>query len=112
MEEDRPEESGEAPASPPLPQRHTAVTPGPRASRLHEVHAQALRHMLGKVGWENFAGCFPVASKRAEGVLKQVQGQMVEKLGEKCEVRESFVLILHHLQALPNHHPKKKSAVG
>lgn len=74
------------PASPPLPQRHTAVTPGPRASRLKELYAQSLKRTLGKAGWENFKGCYPTVAKNAEGVLKQVQGQMVEKLGEKCEV--------------------------
>ncbi|RSM13732.1 hypothetical protein CEP52_001858 [Fusarium oligoseptatum] len=74
------------PASPPLPQRHTAVTPGPRAARLQELYSRSLRKTLGKIGWENVAGCYPTVAKRAEGVLRQVQGQMVEKLGEKCEV--------------------------
>ena len=75
------------PASPPLPQRHTAVSPGPRAARLQELYARSLKKTLGKIGWENVAGCYPTVAKRAEGVLKQVQGQMVDKLGEKCEVR-------------------------
>ncbi|RFN45375.1 kinetochore-associated protein nnf1 [Fusarium flagelliforme] len=77
----------EPPASPPLPQRHTAVSPGPRAARLQELYARSLKKTLGKIGWENVAGCYPTVAKRAEGVLKQVQGQMVDKLGEKCEVR-------------------------
>lgn len=77
----------EPPASPPLPQRHTAVTPGPRAARLQELYARSLKKTLGKVGWGNVAGCYPTIAKRAEGVLRQVQGQMVDKLGEKCEVR-------------------------
>lgn len=75
------------PASPPLPQRHTAVTPGPRAARLQELYSRSLKKTLGKIGWENVAGCYPTVAKRAEGVLRQVQGQMVDKLGEKCEVR-------------------------
>jgi kinetochore protein NNF1 len=81
------EPTEEQPASPPLPQRHTAVTPGPRAARLQELYSRSLRKTLGKIGWENVAGCYPTVAKRAEGVLRQVQGQMVEKLGEKCEVR-------------------------
>ncbi|KAF5027224.1 hypothetical protein F66182_640 [Fusarium sp. NRRL 66182] len=76
----------EPPASPPLPQRHTAVTPGPRAARLQELYARSLKKTLGKIGWENVAGCYPTVAKRAEGVLRQVQAQMVDKLGEKCEL--------------------------
>lgn len=74
------------PESPPLPQRHTAVTPGPRAARFQELYAQSLRRTLAKAGWSNFAGCYPTVARGSEGVLKQVQGQMVDKLGEKCEV--------------------------
>lgn len=77
------------PASPPLPKPHTAITPGPRAARLQELYAQCLQRTLSKLGWENVAGCYPTVAGRAEGVLRQVQGQMVEKLGGKCEV--SFV---------------------
>ncbi|KAF7545336.1 hypothetical protein G7046_g9591 [Stylonectria norvegica] len=74
------------PNSPPLPARHTATTPGPRAARLQELYAQRLQHTLGKLAWDKVAGCYPTVAVRAEGVLRQVQGQMVEKLGEKCEV--------------------------
>lgn len=72
--------------SPPLPQRHTAATPGPRAARLQQVFAQSLDRTLGKLAWDNFAGCYPTVARRADGVLKQVQTQMVDKLAEKCEV--------------------------
>ncbi|KAH7170277.1 Nnf1-domain-containing protein [Dactylonectria macrodidyma] len=87
------------PASPPLPQRHTAVAPGPRASRLQELYAQRLQRTLGKLAWENFAGCYPTVSKKAEGVLRQVQGQMVDKLGEKCE--KEFENIMVARQVIP-----------
>ena len=77
------------PASPPLPEKHVAATPGPRATRLRDLYAQALEHTLGKLAWDNFAACYPTVAGRAEGVLRQVQGQMVGKLGEKCEVKQS-----------------------
>lgn len=85
------QEQQQPPPSPPLPQRHTAVTPGPRASRFRELYAQSLRRTLGKAGWENFSSCYPTVARNAEGVLKQVQGQMVDKLGEKCEVRTNVL---------------------
>lgn len=72
--------------SPPLPQRHTAATPGPRAARLQQVYAQSLQRTLAKLGWDTVAGCYPTVARRADGVLRQVQAQMVEKLAEKCEV--------------------------
>ena len=79
---------GRGASSPPLPQRHTAATPGPRAARFQELYAQSLRHTLGKLGWDNVAGCYPTIARGAEGVLRQVQSQMVGKLGDKCEVSE------------------------
>ncbi|KJZ72893.1 hypothetical protein HIM_07656 [Hirsutella minnesotensis 3608] len=76
----------QGPASSPLPARPTAVAPGPRAIRLGETYAHALRRTLAKLAaWDNFAGCYPTIAARAEGVLRQVQEQMVDKLGDKCE---------------------------
>lgn len=86
-------------ASPPLPEKHVAATPGPRATRLRAVYAQALDHTLGKLGWDNFAACYPTVSSRADGVLRQVQGQMVAKLGEKCE--KEFDNIMASRQVVP-----------
>ncbi|KAL6404012.1 Kinetochore-associated protein NNF1 [Ilyonectria robusta] len=91
--------AADAPASPPLPSRHTAVAPGPRASRLQELYAQRLQRTLGKLAWQNFAGCYPTVARKAEGVLKQVQGQMVDKLGEKCE--KEFENIMVARQVIP-----------
>lgn len=76
------------PDSPPLPARHAPVAPGPRASRLGDIYAQALDHTLRRLAaWDSFAGCYPTVAARAEPVLRQVQGQMVDKMREKCEVR-------------------------
>ncbi|KND95062.1 Kinetochore-associated protein NNF1 [Tolypocladium ophioglossoides CBS 100239] len=99
-DDDDDDDDDDAPASPPLPPRHTPVTPGPRAARLQQLYGEALHHALGKVAaWDHFAGCFPTVAARAEGVLRQVQAQMVEKLGEKCE--KEFENILVARQVVP-----------
>lgn len=79
--------NNEAQAETQQQQSQQPVVPGPRASRLQELYAQSLKRTLGKLKWDNFAACYPTVASRAEPVLKQVQAQMVEKLGEKCEVR-------------------------
>ncbi len=75
------------PASPPLPSKHTAATPGPRATRLQEVFASSLKHTLDKISWANFAACYPTIATHAPGTLQAVQQQMVRLLGEKSSVR-------------------------
>ena len=77
-------QTGGPPPSPPLPQRHTPVAPGYRAERFQLLYAKSLERVLSKLSWDNFAPCYPTASRRAEAVLRQVQGQMVEKLGDRC----------------------------
>ncbi|KFA55848.1 hypothetical protein S40293_01950 [Stachybotrys chartarum IBT 40293] len=94
-----PAEPQPTPASPPLPPRHTAATPGPRAARLQELYAQSLRRTLAKLSWDNLAGCYPTVARRAEPVLRQVQAQMVEKLGDKCE--KEFDNIMAARQVVP-----------
>ncbi|KAL7822192.1 Nnf1 domain-containing protein [Trichoderma gracile] len=84
-----------APPPPPPPQ----AIPGPRAARLQELYAQSLRRTLAKLNWANFAACYPTVASRAEPVLRQVQAQMVEKLGEKCE--KEFESILVARQVVP-----------
>jgi kinetochore protein NNF1 len=73
------------PASPPLPARHTAATPGPRAQRLADLYESSLSHALAKVAaWDSFAACYPTAAQNAPGALKAVQRAMVARLGELC----------------------------
>jgi len=74
------------PESPPLPTKHTAVTPGPRAARLQALFASTLKHTLDKISRDNFAACFPTIATRAPGTLEFVQRQMVERLGAQCNV--------------------------
>lgn len=87
------------PASPPLPTPHKPVAPGPRAARLQEAYAKVLKRTLAQLRWDNFAGCYPTVARRSEGVLRQVQTQMVDKLGDKCE--REFDNIMASRQVVP-----------
>ncbi|KAI1868100.1 uncharacterized protein JN550_006588 [Neoarthrinium moseri] len=91
-----------APASPPLPARHTAVAPGPRAAKFQKVLDDSLRHTLGKIGWDNFASCFPTIAAQAPATLKLVQGQMVDRLGALCRKEFETVLQNRHVVARLN----------
>ncbi|KAG9505404.1 hypothetical protein J7337_002373 [Fusarium musae] len=105
-----PESEQDPPASPPLPQRHTAVTPGPRAARLQELYARSLKKTLGKIGWDNVAGCYPTVARRAEGVLRQVQGQMVDKLGENPHLLPPSAILAAHLTPALTAHQSQLNA--
>ncbi len=80
-------ESDPMPASPPLPTRHAAAAPGPRAARLAELYASSMARTLAKVSWDNFAACYPTAAARSPAALRAVQTAMVERLRELCDVR-------------------------
>src|SRR6266566_4387460 len=70
----------------PLPERHTAVAPGPRATRLLELYASSLAHTLSRISAPNFAACYPTVAARAPGVLAAVRKGMVGRLAVMCEV--------------------------
>ncbi|KAG6008786.1 hypothetical protein E4U54_008664 [Claviceps lovelessii] len=75
----------------PQPQPHQP--PGPRAQRLHQIHAASLTRTLDKLSYENLAPCFPTIARRAEPILRQVQSQMVHKLREKSEAEFEAILL-------------------
>ncbi|KAH8668339.1 Nnf1-domain-containing protein [Xylariales sp. PMI_506] len=83
---------GAAPASPPLPSRHIAVAPGPRAARFQAVLNDGLSRTLGKITWDNFAACYPTIAAQAPGTLKAVQKQMMDRLSALC--RKEFESII------------------
>ncbi|KAG5940472.1 hypothetical protein E4U53_007589 [Claviceps sorghi] len=67
--------------------------PGPRAQRLHQVHAASLARTLDKLSYDNVAPCFPTVARRAETLLREVQTQMVRKLREKSEAEFAGILL-------------------
>ncbi|KAI6362381.1 hypothetical protein MCOR25_006193 [Pyricularia grisea] len=91
--------TSEAPASPPLPARHTAVAPGPRATALQQAFDEALNRTLAKLEWDKFAACYPTVSARAPNSLRSVQQRVVGLLSEKC--RKEFQIILEERQVVP-----------
>ncbi|KAG9257269.1 Nnf1-domain-containing protein [Emericellopsis atlantica] len=66
-------------------------TPGARATRFTDLYAQALNHTLSKISYDNFRSCYPTIP---ESILRQVQAQMVGKLGDKC--RKEFDSIMEN----------------
>ncbi|WYZ40187.1 hypothetical protein EsH8_IV_000528 [Colletotrichum jinshuiense] len=78
------QQSQQPPASPPLPQKHTPVTPGPRATRFTQLYDLALQRTLQKVSYDNFSACFPTIAAHAPNTLRNVQKQMADYLEERC----------------------------
>ncbi|KAI8945480.1 Nnf1-domain-containing protein [Xylaria longipes] len=112
----RPEE---APASPPLPERHTALTPGPRASRFQATLDSALSHTLAKISWDNFAACYPHIAAHAPATLRAVQSQMVDRLRSLCKKEfdsiqqaRSVVAKLNELETLVSEADRRRKAAG
>ncbi|KFH48867.1 Kinetochore-associated protein-like protein [Hapsidospora chrysogenum ATCC 11550] len=87
MATEPPQQPASQTSTEPTPRQPPAAkpaTPGPRAKRFTDLYAQALDHTLGKLAWDNLSACYPTIAERAEPVLRQVQAQMVSKLGDKC----------------------------
>ncbi|OLN81674.1 Kinetochore-associated protein NNF1 [Colletotrichum chlorophyti] len=87
------DQSQQPPASPPLPPKHTPVTPGPRATRFTQLYDLALQRTLQKVNFDNFASCFPTIAAHAPNTLRNVQKQMVDYLEERCNKDFQSILI-------------------
>ncbi|KAI1368425.1 Nnf1-domain-containing protein [Xylaria arbuscula] len=120
----RPQEGGrgggeETPASPPLPARHTALTPGPRASRFQTTLDSALSHTLAKISWDNFAACYPHIAAHAPATLRAVQTQMVDRLRSLCKkefdsIQQSrnVVAKLNELESLVSEAERRRKEAG
>ncbi|KAI1423593.1 Nnf1-domain-containing protein [Xylaria sp. FL1777] len=112
-------QSQEAPASPPLPARHTALTPGPRASRFQTTLDSALSHTLAKISWDNFAACYPHIAAHAPATLRAVQTQMVDRLRSLCKkefdsIQQSrnVVAKLNELESLVSEAERRRKEAG
>jgi hypothetical protein len=66
-----------APA-PPLPS-----APGPRASRIQKLYADAIDHILKTCNYPNFASCFPTPAREVPQSMKHLHESFCEKLGDR-----------------------------
>lgn len=104
-------------ASPPLPSRHTAATPGPRAQRFQEMFSLALNHTLTKISPENFASCYPTVAAQAPAALAQIQRVMIDRFAELCnqefgrvQARYNVVPKLNELEGLVSDAERRRRA--
>lgn len=70
----------------------TPAAPGPRASALQKLYADAVNHIIKTCSYTNFASCFPTPAKQVPGSVKLLHEQFTEKLGES--MRKEFDSIL------------------
>ncbi|KAI5863232.1 Nnf1-domain-containing protein [Durotheca rogersii] len=118
-QQQRPRAQPPPPPSPPLPPRPAALAPGPRAARFRQVLDSSLAATLARVGWDNFAACYPTVAARAPAVLRAVQRQMVERLGQLCQKEFDSVLQsrnvvakLNELESLVSEAERRRDEAG
>ncbi|KAK2794780.1 hypothetical protein FQN52_007550 [Onygenales sp. PD_12] len=82
-----PSQSPSPPPPAPIP-----LTPGPRASRLHQVFTSALHRTLRANSYENFSACFPTPARHVPASLEALWRQLNAKL--EASAREEFEEVL------------------
>ncbi|KAK5627539.1 hypothetical protein RRF57_003254 [Xylaria bambusicola] len=119
QEQEQQGQAAPSPESPPLPARHTALTPGPRASRFQTTLDSALSHTLAKISWDNFAACYPHIAAHAPATLRAVQSQMVDRLRALCKkefdsIQQSrnVVAKLNELESLVSEAERRRREAG
>ncbi|KAK4545446.1 hypothetical protein LTR36_002796 [Oleoguttula mirabilis] len=76
----------------PTPQPPLPSAPGPRATALQKLYADAIAHLLKTCSYPNFAACFPTPAQQVPGSMKVLHEQFTAKLGEV--LRRNFDVIL------------------
>ncbi|KAK3997347.1 Nnf1-domain-containing protein [Cladorrhinum sp. PSN332] len=118
-----PAPSDPVPSDQPEPEPQPAeekVVPGPRATYLQNLFAQAAKHTLDKLSSPaNFASCFPTIAAKAPGTLDNVQRQMVDRLGglwnrefERILESRDVVRKLNELEGLLADAAKRREGAG
>ncbi len=86
-----PPPTGDAPRPPsrrdsPTPPPPVAESPGPRATALQRVFAEALAHTLKTCSYKNFAACFPTPAQHVPESLQDLWRNFTQQLEERCKV--------------------------
>lgn len=81
------EPSPSPPPSAPIP-----LTPGLRASRLHQVFTESLSRTIRSNSYENFSACFPTPAKHVPHSLETVWRQLNAKLEESAKAEFEGVI--------------------
>lgn len=66
-----------------------AAAPGPRASALQKLYADAIAHTVKTCNYNNFASCFPTPAKHAPEAMKELHSDFIQKLHHSCKASPS-----------------------
>ena len=84
----------------PVPPPPVAAAPGPRATALQKLYADAIAHVLKTCNYNNFASCFPTPSKEVPDSLRHLHEQFTDRLG--ASMRTNFEQILVERNVVPS----------
>lgn len=80
------------PSPSPPPSAPIPLTPGLRASRLHQVFTESLSRTLRANSYENFSACFPTPAQHVPASLESVWRQLNAKLEESAKAEFDGVI--------------------
>jgi hypothetical protein len=98
MEDAQVQEHDRSPS--PAPPPPVATAPGPRATALQKLYADAIAHVLKTCSYNNFASCFPTPAKEVPGSIKHLHEQFNDRLGSN--MRTNFEDILTERNVVPS----------
>lgn len=91
----------EAERSPsPAPPPPVATAPGPRATALQKLYADAIAHVLKTCSYNNFASCFPTPAKEVPDSMRHLHEQFTTRLGDVMKM--NFEQILTERNVVPS----------
>lgn len=100
----------------PVPPPPVAAAPGPRATALQRLYADAITHVLKTCSYDNFATCFPTPAKEVPDSLKHLHEQFTDRLGasmrmnfEQILAERNVVTSLNELDRLVEEAKKRKA---
>lgn len=103
----------------PTPPPPVETTPGPRATALQRLYADATTHVLKTCSYNTFAHCFPTPARARPESLKDLHAQFTTSLGKSMRANFDDILeerdvvrSLNELDRLINEAKKRRSQSG